>query len=245
MITTCTKDGCPSIHSSACVFYEGPSLIYTGISTNDSVEIALQKLNDFLMTSIPNAGSDQISFEKEAFQIGHNLVVGNAIRNDAGVWVKAQADVLNNSGTIGIVSDVRDVNNFTYQFGGHLTGDWVDGTSYFLSTGVAGGIVPEENYSDGQVREFIGTGTPAGLLIELDLGDIQSPGVINGGERVPINEVTSYRSSFETSDGKVYAGYYLNNIITITRTIDGILENAINLSNLEADWTNRLSLTYI
>ena len=220
IITTCARGGCPSIHSTACVFYEGPSLLYSGIKTNDSVEVALQKLETLLMTSIPNAGSDQISFEKETFQVGHGFIVGNAIRNVGPSWVKAQANTLANSGTVGVVSAVRDANNFTYQFGGHLIngGPWTSGVSYFLSINTAGGIVPEEAYSGGQVREFIGTGTPNGLLLELDLGDLYNDGVINdGGGGTPTNDVTSYRSSFEESDGKVYAGYLLNSVITITR----------------------------
>ena len=113
-IVTCPPAGCKTINTSACIFYEGPSLIYTGIKTNDSIEIALQKLDSYLQ-----------------------------------------------------------------------------------------------------------------------------------GGGISINTVTSYRSSFEVSDGKVYAGYLLNSVITITRTLDGILENATGLTNLEADWTNRLSLTYI
>lgn len=249
MPVTCPKSSCKTILSSACVFYEGESLLYTGIKTNDPVEIALQKIDRFLKNTLPTLASDQVSFEKDVFQIAHGLLVGDAVKQDvSGVWVKAQANELNNSGTLGIVSDVFDTNNFTYQFGGLLDvgGPWVNGISYFLSTTVAGQIVPEEIYTEGQVREFIGTGTPDGLLIELDLGDLFDSGVVNtGGGGSAVNEVTEYRSSFETSDGKVYAGYLLNNTIVITRTIDGILENAINLTNLETDWTNRLSLTYV
>lgn len=242
-IVTCPPAGCKTIQTSACVFYEGPSLLYTGIKTNDSVEVVIQKFDSFLQGIIPGIGSDTISFEKDQFQIAHGLVVGNAIRNDNGVWVRAQANTLGNSGTVGIVSAVFDTNNFTYQFGAHFDDGvtvWLEGESYFLSTTVPGGIVLEEVYSGGEVREFIGTGTSDGLLIELDLGDLFQEGVNPGNIAV-----TSYRSSFEVSDGKVYAGYLLNSVITITRTIDGILENAINLTNLEADWTNRLSLTYI
>lgn len=246
-IVTCPPAGCKSINTSACIFYEGPSLIYTGIKTNDSIEVVIQKINDFLQATLPTLGSDQISFEKEVFQIAHGLQVGDAIRNENGIWVRAQADILENSGTVGVVSDVFDTNNFTYQFGGHLTsGTWTSGVSYFLSVDVPGAIVPEQApYGTGQVREFIGTGTPDGLLLELDLGDLNTGGVVSGGGGGAVNDVESYRSVFEVSDGKVYAGYLLNSVPVITRTIDGILETAQNLTNLEADWTNRLSLTYI
>ena len=41
----CTTDKWPQILDSSCVFYEGPTLIYSGINTNDSVETVIQKLN--------------------------------------------------------------------------------------------------------------------------------------------------------------------------------------------------------
>ena len=41
----CTTDKCPQILDSSCVFYEGASLIFSGINTNDSVETVIQKLN--------------------------------------------------------------------------------------------------------------------------------------------------------------------------------------------------------
>jgi hypothetical protein len=59
------------------------------------------------------------------------------------------------------------------------------------------------------------------------------------------NTVTSYRSSFEISDLKVYAGYLLNGTPIITRTSDGVIEFAQTLTDLETDWSNRLALTYI
>ena len=41
----CTADMCPVILNSTCVFYEGNTLIYTGITTNDSLQTALQKID--------------------------------------------------------------------------------------------------------------------------------------------------------------------------------------------------------
>jgi hypothetical protein len=46
---------CPVILNSACVFYEGESLIYTGINTNDSLQVALQKIDAALgVTTVVN-----------------------------------------------------------------------------------------------------------------------------------------------------------------------------------------------
>ncbi len=41
----CTADLCPVILNSTCVFYEGNTLLYTGITTNDSLQTALQKID--------------------------------------------------------------------------------------------------------------------------------------------------------------------------------------------------------
>lgn len=118
MNVTCPKNQCKTILSSSCVFYEGESLLYTGIKTNDPIEIVIQKLNRYLQ---------------------------------------------------------------------------------------------------------------------------DNPGGGGGGA---INTVTNYRSNFEL-DGWVYAGYLLNSTPVITKTIDGVLLTAQNVTDLEADWTNRLSLIYI
>lgn len=126
---------------------------------------------------VPSSGG--ASLTKAVAQTTHGLAVGNAIRHNGTIWVKAQANALANSGAIGIVSAVGDANNFTYAFGGFLgTGTWTNGASYFLSPAVAGAIIVEPSYVSGQVREFIGTGTPDGLLLEFDLGDEITTGVV-------------------------------------------------------------------
>ena len=53
----CTTDKCPQILDSSCVFYEGASLIFSGINTNDSVEVVIQKLN-LKLESIPRINLD-------------------------------------------------------------------------------------------------------------------------------------------------------------------------------------------
>ena len=57
------------------------------------------------------------------------------------------------------------------------------------------------------------------------------------------NNVTSYRSDADI--GTIYSGYLLNTVITIKKCVDGVETFGQNLTNLETDWTNRLSLTYI
>jgi hypothetical protein len=57
------------------------------------------------------------------------------------------------------------------------------------------------------------------------------------------NIVTSYRS--DVTGSTVYSGYLLNSVITIKKCVEGVETFGQNLTNLETDWTNRLSLTYI
>lgn len=41
----CLPAPCPVVLSSTCVFYEGENLVYIGINTGDSLEVALQKID--------------------------------------------------------------------------------------------------------------------------------------------------------------------------------------------------------
>lgn len=46
MNVTCTAETCPIVLNSKCVFYEGAALADIGVNTNDSIQTALQKIND-------------------------------------------------------------------------------------------------------------------------------------------------------------------------------------------------------
>lgn len=58
-----------------------------------------------------------------------------------------------------------------------------------------------------------------------------------------VDSVTNYRS--DNVLGNVYAGYLLNSLPEITRYIDGVLTFAQGVTDLETDWANRLTLTYL
>jgi hypothetical protein len=45
MNVSCSTNPCPTILNSTCVFYEGGNLVYTGILTNDNLQIALEKID--------------------------------------------------------------------------------------------------------------------------------------------------------------------------------------------------------
>lgn len=70
------------------------------------------------------------------------------------------------------------------------------------------------------------------------------PYLTGSGGGVVTNTLTSYRSSFEL-DGYIYSGMLLNNLPYIIRTINNTTQIAQSLTDLETDWTNRLTLTYV
>tara|TARA_R110000772_G_C13307950_1_gene439565 strand:+ start:7460 stop:7840 length:381 start_codon:yes stop_codon:yes gene_type:complete len=110
-----------------------------------------------------------------------------------------------------------------------------------LSSRVAGALYFIENgrfaelyFSDNQrTARLVGNSEMTNLLINSAIAVGGSP-----------NEVEDYRSEFNT-DGYIYAGYNLNNLPVINRYKDGVEEFAQALTDLETDWINRLTLTYI
>ena len=80
----CTTDKCPQILDSSCVFYEGTSLIFSGINTNDSVETVIQKLN-LKLESIPvfNSNNYYNKIEINGFLSGKQNTIGYTPENVA------------------------------------------------------------------------------------------------------------------------------------------------------------------
>jgi hypothetical protein len=60
---------------------------------------------------------------KDINQTSHGFAVGDWLKVSGGAYAKAQADsIANCEGTVGVVSAVADVNNFTIQFAGYISG---------------------------------------------------------------------------------------------------------------------------
>ena len=59
------------------------------------------------------------------------------------------------------------------------------------------------------------------------------------------NTVTDYRADYDKLSLFVYSGYLLNGNPIIKRVKDNIEEVVQNVTNLETDWINRLTLIYI
>ena len=93
----CTTDKCPQILDSSCVFYEGASLIFSGINTNDSVETVIQKLN-LKLESFPifNLNNYYNKIEINGFLSGKQNTIGYTPENSAN---KSDSYTINSSTT--------------------------------------------------------------------------------------------------------------------------------------------------
>ncbi len=145
----------------------------------------------------------EISFNPESFQSGnssfitvtqtaHGLSVNQAIRHDGTNYVKAKADSSANSNVCGVVKNVIDADNFEFVSEGFLSGNWTAGGEYFLSPSTDGLLITltdPEVWNIGEVRQFVGFATPAGLKIEIGEGDeISSVSFDSGNISIAIDD---------------------------------------------------------
>ena len=110
-------------------------------------------------------------------QNDHGFIVGDVIRHNGTIYVKAQADNDVNAQACGIVSEYIDVNQFKFIADGVIAGLGTPGAEYFLSTTTPGQLVTlptPEAWNLGEVRLSCGWGTPLGLKVEIDVGDVIS-----------------------------------------------------------------------
>ena len=108
-------------------------------------------------------------------QVAHGFVVGDVIRHNGTIYVKAQADNDVNAQACGIVSDYIDVDNFKFIADGVIAGLGTPGAEYFLSPTSAGQLITlptPEVWNIGEVRLSCGWGTPLGMKVEIDVGDV-------------------------------------------------------------------------
>ena len=82
MNVTCSAEPCPIILNATCVFYEGTTLLYTGITTNDNLQIALQKIDaKFADAAIGYAFNNGLiqSAPGQPVQLGGSLIQNTSI----------------------------------------------------------------------------------------------------------------------------------------------------------------------
>jgi len=127
---------------------------------------------------------------REITQGTHGFGVGDVLRLSGSTYVKAQADSVANAESVGIVSDVADVNTFTITFVGYVSGlaGLVAGTVYFLSEGTAGLLTATEPTGDGEVSKplLIATSATEGYFFNM--------------RGVEITSSTAYFKAFTNAD---------------------------------------------
>lgn len=190
------------------------------IDINDSPGTAgqiLSSLGTGSGTDWIDAGGGSASFDVDIAQGSHGLGVDDAIYHNGTIYVKALADDPATSGVVGVVTAVADAGNFTYTYGGIITGTYTNGTAYFLSNTVAGAIITEPSYNTGDVRQYIGMGVETDLLLEIDIGD-EITAVGGGGTVTDVSVVTAngFAGTVATST--------TTPAITLTTSITGVLK---------------------
>lgn len=135
MSNICAGPVCPIILDSTCVFYSGANLIYTGINTNDSLQVALTKINNkFRDAGIGYAFQNGIiqSAPGQPVKLGGSLIENTTITSNSfnltvtGNLV-AGAHVTSGGTSSQFVKGDGSLDNGPYQPGGNyitdLTGD--------------------------------------------------------------------------------------------------------------------------
>jgi len=99
------------------------------------------------------AGGSTETVTKDIAQGSHGFVVGDVLKQIAGVYSKAQADTADNAEVIGIVSAVADAGNFTLQMNGYISGlsGLTASETHFLSPTVAGALTATKPTTIGQI----------------------------------------------------------------------------------------------
>lgn len=174
-------------------------------------------------------------------------MIGDCVKPYASGWIKTKADSRSNAGTVGVVKTILDTNTFEYIVGGLLPnpGAYVDGENYFLSLTNAGKLMTlplVEIWNIGEIREFIGTGRPEGLMVEIDVGDEITGGNISYSTHNPVTVDPS---------SSAYASITAGQVLTITPAALGnhnpvtIATDSSSLATIGVDQVLHLNITSV
>ena len=133
-------------------------------------------------------------------QASHGFSVGDVIRHNGTIWVKAQADSAANAESLAVCETVSDVNNFTAVTHGKITLSGLTAGMYYLSAATAGATTQTPPVADGTVNKPVFYAISATVAYVVNLR-----GAVNGGT----NTVTATR------------GFYIDAGSMIPRTTNG------------------------
>jgi hypothetical protein len=139
-------------------------------------------------------GGSGESFQRDISQAAHGLAVGNVVRHNGTIYVKAQANSDDNAEVAGLVSAVADANNFTLHYGGLITGlsGLVAGTVYFLSAATAGLLTATEPNVVGEVSKplLVADSTTSGYFLNFRGAVIGTGGAEGSSGLVLLSDTT-------------------------------------------------------
>jgi hypothetical protein len=117
----------------------------------------MSKVKRIWMEEIP-------SISEKITQTSHGFSVGNIIRHNGSIYIKAQADTNVNAEAIGIIESVNG-NDFVVSYSGRISGltGLTAGSLYYLSDSVAGGFTSAVQTIVRPI--FVATSTTSGIVI--------------------------------------------------------------------------------
>lgn len=215
MNISCSAEPCPVILNSTCVYYAGANLIYTGISTNDNLQLILQKIDN----KFKDAGLGYI-FQNGVIQLspGAPVKLGGSLVQDTSIdsagytfslsgTIESSSFITTGGTSSQFVKGDGSLDSTTYQIAGNyitaLTGDGTavgPGSAAFTlaNTGVIANTYGSTSQvpvitvdAKGRVTNVTNTAIsyPAALL--LFSGDVTGAGLTGANVTLTLNTVNS------------------------------------------------------
>lgn len=215
MNISCSAEPCPVILNSTCVYYAGANLIYTGISTNDNLQLILQKIDN----KFKDAGLGYI-FQNGVIQLspGAPVKLGGSLNQNTSIdsngftfalsgTIESSAFITTGGTSSQFVKGDGSLDSTTYQIAGNyitaLTGDGTavgPGSAAFTlaNTGVIANTYGSTSQvpvitvdAKGRVTNVTNTAIsyPAALL--LFSGDVTGAGLTGANVTLTLNNVNS------------------------------------------------------
>lgn len=159
-----------TVDASAVTFTPATVGDWTGDADPGNTDDALDDLAGRVETLEGAGGGAADAVTKSITQAAHGLAVGDWVRLSSGDYVEAQASSAANAEVVGVVSAVADVNNFTLQVAGRVTGlsGLTAGAVYYLDASTAGAITATEpSGSNVSKPVLIADSTTSGWVLQM------------------------------------------------------------------------------
>lgn len=110
---------------------------------------------DVIIATVTKQVLEDLAGSVKVTQTTHGLAVGDVIRHNGTIYVKAKADTAANAEVIGIVRAVPDADTFYFDTGGdvNMLSGLTPGAVYFLSPSTAGALTATEPVALGQISK--------------------------------------------------------------------------------------------